>query len=144
VGSCRVGGLSPAQIAGKADGHPGLTCRQLSPPGAGGLRLAMAIWFEGQKAPLRSWIPTQQAHTARGPRRRGKTRIPTNSAWPNAVVLVPDGLPWGSVRKLKCAHRGTAPRGAATTSATTPFQNILGRPIRDQVKHVPSYPLRTC
>ena len=118
-----------AQIAGKTMATLAVLADNVA-PGAAGLRLAMAIWFEGQKAPLVVDTNPSWRSSAEGPEGWEKAEF-DDSAWPNAVVLGPDGLPWGSVRNYALTEEPPLVRAALVSNDA--FQNILGRPIRDQV-----------
>ena len=101
--------------------------------GAAGLRLAAAIWFEGRKAPL--IVDTNPGWRTSADAQPGweKPEFDDN-AWPSAIVLGPDGLPWdglGGVRNYALTEEPPLVRAALVNNDA--LQNILGRPIRDQV-----------
>ena len=98
--------------------------------GAAGLRLALAVWIEGQKAPLIIDTNPGWRTNAEGPAGWEQPGF-DDSAWPSAIVLGPDGLPWGVVNNYVLTEEPPLVRAAFVNNDT--FQNILGRPIRDQV-----------
>jgi len=101
--------------------------------GAAGLRLALAIWFEQQKAPM--VVDTDPGWRSSAEASPGWEKPEfDDGAWMNAIVLGPDGLPWaglGGVRNYVLVEEPPIVRAALVENDA--FQNILGRPIRDQV-----------
>lgn len=98
-------------------------------PGAAGLRLVMGIWFEGQKAP--TIVETNpgwrtNAEPAPGWEQPGFD----DSAWTSAILVTPHAL-WAKVRNYALTEQPPLVRAALVENDS--FQNILGRPIRDQV-----------
>ncbi|MES2573000.1 MAG: DUF1549 domain-containing protein [Verrucomicrobiota bacterium] len=99
-------------------------------PGAAGLRLALAIWFKDRKAPM--MVETGAGWTSSAQEHAGWEKPDfDDSAWPSAVVLGPEGLPWGGMRNYLLHDEPALVRAALVSNDA--FQNILGRPIRDQV-----------
>jgi hypothetical protein len=101
--------------------------------GAAGLRLALAVWFEGQRAPMIVDTNPGWRSSAGGPAGWEKPEF-NDSDWTNAVVLGPEGLPWealGGVRNFALTEQPPLVRAALVENDA--FQTILGRPIRDQV-----------
>ena len=102
-------------------------------PGAAGLRLALAVWFDGQKAPLVVDTNPGWRSSADGPAGWEQPGF-DDRAWPSAIVLGPDGLPWdpiGGVRNFVLTEEPSLVRAALVSNDA--LQNILGRPNRDQV-----------
>jgi hypothetical protein len=99
-------------------------------PGAAGLRLVMAIWFKGQKAPMIVETSPGWRSSAEGVAGWEKPGF-DDSAWQSARVLGPEGLPWGAMRNYVLNEESGIVRAAMVSNDA--FQNILGRPIRDQV-----------
>jgi len=100
-------------------------------PGAAGLRFALAIWFEGEKAPFvvssgPGWKTTAQLAPG-----WEKPEFDDRD-WPSSLVLGPEGLPWNSLRGFALRESSGGPVRAAFV-ANDPLQNALGRPERDQV-----------
>jgi hypothetical protein len=99
-------------------------------PGAAGLRLALGVWFEGQKAPMvvdtgTGWRSSAQAE------KDWETPDFDDSGWTSAVALGPEGLPWGALRGFTLTEEPPLVRAALVQNDD--LQNVLGRPIRDQV-----------
>ncbi|MDB6170730.1 MAG: beta-hexosaminidase [Chthoniobacteraceae bacterium] len=99
-------------------------------PGAAGLRLALAIWFKGQKAPMIVETSPGWRSSAEGSAGWEKPGF-DDSAWPSAQVLGPEGLPWIGMRNYLLNEEAGIVRASMVSNDA--FQNILGRPIRDQV-----------
>jgi len=99
-------------------------------PGAAGLRLALGIWFEGQKAPMVVDTGTGWRSSAEAPEHWEKADF-DDSAWTSAIALGPDGLPWAGLRGFTLTEEPPLVRAALVQN--DPLQNVLGRPIRDQV-----------
>lgn len=99
--------------------------------GAAGLRFALAIWFEGEKAPF---------VVSSGPGWKTSAQLLPewekadfdDREWPGALVLGPEGLPWGGLRGFALRESSGGPVRAAFV-ANDPLQSALGRPERDQV-----------
>ncbi|MEK0449057.1 MAG: hypothetical protein RL088_1325 [Verrucomicrobiota bacterium] len=99
-------------------------------PGAAGLRLAIAVWFEGTKTPL---------VLATGPGWRSIDKAPRgwealdldDSQWTPAITLGPEGLPWGGVNGFTLNEQSGLVRAAFVDN--DPLQAVMGRPIRDQI-----------
>ncbi len=99
-------------------------------PGASGLRLAVAVWFEGAEAPL---------IVSTGPAWRSAEVAPKgweaakfdDSKWPLAITLGPKDLPWKNVTGFTLNDHQGMVRAAFVNN--DPLQSILGRPIRDQI-----------
>jgi len=99
--------------------------------GAAGLRFALAIWFEGEKAPhVVSSGPGWKTNAQAAPDWEGPEF--DDRDWASAVVLGPEGLPWGGLRGFALRESSGGPVRAAFV-ANDPLQNALGRPERDQV-----------
>lgn len=98
--------------------------------GAAGLRLAVAVWFEGAETPL---------IVATGPAWRSSDAAPKgweaarfdDTKWPLAITLGPKDLPWKNVAGFTLNDQQGLVRAAFVNN--DPLQSILGRPIRDQI-----------
>ncbi|MHA3772608.1 DUF1549 domain-containing protein [Verrucomicrobiota bacterium sgz303538] len=117
------------QIAGKKKVTLAVVADNIA-AGAAGLRLAIAIWFEGQKAPMIVETNPGWRSSAEAPPGWEKPGF-DDSAWQSALVLGPQGLPWQVVRSYALEEQPSIVRAALVSNDS--FQNILGRPIRDQV-----------
>lgn len=97
--------------------------------GPAGLRLAMGIWLEGQTAPI-------IVETNPGWRTSAMLSVGweqpgfDDSAWPSAVLVTPHPL-WATVKNYALTEQTSLVRAALVENDS--FQNVLGRPIRDQV-----------
>jgi hypothetical protein len=121
-----------AQIAGRKSITLAVVAENTE-AGAAGLRLAMAVWFEGQRAPMIVDTNPGWRSSAEGPAGWEKPEF-DDRAWTGAIVLGPEGLPWdalGGVRNYALAEQPPLVRAALVENDA--FQTILGRPIRDQV-----------
>lgn len=98
--------------------------------GAAGLRLALAIWFDGQKAPMVIDTGTGWRTSAKVATDWEKPAF-DDSQWTSAVALGPEGLPWANVRNFTLTEEPLLVRAALVQN--DPLQNVLGRPIRDQI-----------
>jgi hypothetical protein len=99
--------------------------------GAAGLRFALAVWFEGEKAPLivssgPGWKTS--ATPAPGWEKPGFD----DHEWPSAIALGPEGLPWSGLNGFVLREASGGPVRAAFV-VNDPLQSALGRPERDQV-----------
>lgn len=99
-------------------------------PGAAGMKIALAIWFDGQKAPMVVDTGTGWRSSAKVPKDWEKPAF-DDSVWTSAIALGPDGLPWNGVRGFTLTEEPPLVRAALVQN--DPLQNILGRPIRDQI-----------
>jgi hypothetical protein len=99
-------------------------------PGAAGLRLALGIWFEGQKAPMVVETSTGWRSSARAAK-DWETPQFDDSSWTSAMALGPEGLPWGPLRGFTLVEEPPIVRAALVQNDEV--QNVLGRPIRDQI-----------
>ncbi len=97
--------------------------------GAAGLKLALAIWFDGQKAPMLVETGTGWRTSARV-FKDWETPAFDDSAWTSAIALGPDGLPWAGVRGFSLTEEPPLARAALVQNDA--LLNVLGRPIRDQ------------
>jgi len=98
--------------------------------GAAGLRLAVAIWFDGQKAPMVIDTGTGWRTSAKLATDWEKPAF-DDSAWISAVALGPEGIPWSRVRSFTLTEEPPLVRAALVQNDA--LQNVLGRPIRDQI-----------
>ena len=99
-------------------------------PGAAGLRLAVAVWFEGQKTPL--VLATGPGwRSAEKPADGWEQPAFADGEWAPVITLGPTGLPWADVRGFTLLEHGGFVRAAFVDN--DPLQNVLGRPIRDQI-----------
>lgn len=98
--------------------------------GAAGMKLALAIWFEGQKAPMVIDTGTGWRSSAKAPKDWEKPAF-DDSAWTSAIALGPEGLPWRNVRGFSLTEEPPLVRAALVQNDA--LQNVLGRPIRDQI-----------
>lgn len=117
------------QVAGKTNITLAVVADNIA-AGAAGLRLAIAIWFEGQKAPMIVETNPGWRSSAEAPSGWEKPGF-DDSTWQSALVLGPQGLPWQVVRSYALEEQPSIVRAALVSNDS--FQNILGRPIRDQV-----------
>ncbi len=97
--------------------------------GAAGLRFAMAIWFEGEPAPMvivsdAGWKSSAEEVTG------WQNPAFNDVAWTPAVVLGPQGLPWDSLKGFSLRETKEIVRAAFVVN--DPLQSALGRPERDQ------------
>ena len=98
--------------------------------GAAGLRFALAVWFEGEKAPL---------IVSSGPGWRSSAELTAgwekpdfdDRAWTSAIALGPANLPWGGLAGFTLNDQPFTVRAAFAQNDA--LQTALGRPIRDQV-----------
>ncbi len=98
--------------------------------GAAGLRFALGIWFEGEKAPMilssgPGWKSSAQ------PKPGWEKPEFDDREWGSAIVLGPGGLPWGGLAGFTLNDQPFIVRAAF--SQNDALQAALGRPIRDQV-----------
>ena len=97
-------------------------------PGAAGLRMALGIWIEGQKAPL--IIETNPGwRTSAAPADGWEKPGFDDGAWESAIALPPET--WASLREFRLTSEQLIVRAALVEN--DPLQTALGRPIRDQV-----------
>ncbi len=89
----------------------------------------MGIWFEGQKAPMIIETNPGWRTSAEGPAGWEQPGF-DDSAWASAVLATPHPL-WANVRNYALTEQPPLVRAALVENDS--FQNILGRPIRDQV-----------
>ena len=98
--------------------------------GAAGLRFALAVWFEGEKAPL---------IVSSGPGWKSSAQLAPgwekpefdDRAWTSAIALGPANLPWGGLAGFSLNDQPFTVRAAFAQNDA--LQSALGRPIRDQV-----------
>jgi hypothetical protein len=123
--------------AGDADaseavlGQTGLTIAAVADniaPGAAGLRLAVAVWFEKTKTPLvlatgPGWRSTDKAEKG------WETVEFDDSQWAPIVTLAPEG--WAALTGFTLTEQSGVVRAAYVDN--DPLQNVMGRPIRDQI-----------
>jgi hypothetical protein len=98
--------------------------------GAAGLRFALAIWFEGQRAPMvidsgPGW------RSAREVVKGWEKPDFDDHDWVSAVALGPAGLPWAAVRNFSLIEEAPLIRAALVKNDA--LQTTMGRPMRDQV-----------
>ena len=98
--------------------------------GAAGLRFALAVWFEGEKAPLivssgPGWKSSAQ------PAEGWEKPEFDDRAWTSAIALGPANLPWGGLAGFTLNDQPFTVRAAFAQNDA--LQSALGRPIRDQV-----------
>jgi hypothetical protein len=98
-------------------------------PGAAGLRMAVAVWFEESKTPLvlatgPGWQTTAKVE-------KGWEAPEFNDdAWTPAATFTA-GLPWGGVEGFTLQEQSGAVRAVFVDN--DPLQMVMGRPIRDQI-----------
>jgi hypothetical protein len=122
-----------AEVTGDVQNRSSVTIAVLADniaPGAAGLRFALAIWFEGQKAPMIVDSGPGWRSSARAEKGWEKPEF-NDDAWPSAIALSPAGLPWANVRNFSLSEETPLVRAALVQNDA--LQNTLGRPIRDQV-----------
>ena len=98
--------------------------------GAAGLLFALAVWFEGEKAPLivssgPGWKTSAEAAPG-----WEKPEF-DDRAWPSAIALGPANLPWGGLAGFALNDQPFTVRAAFAQNDA--LQTALGRPLRDQV-----------
>ena len=97
--------------------------------GAAGLRMAVGVWLEGQKAPLIVETSPGWRTSATGPAGWEKPGF-DDSAWDSAIAVTPEAL-WAQTREFRLTSEPFLVR--ASLVENDPLQSALGRPIRDQV-----------
>lgn len=99
-------------------------------PGAAGLKLAVAVWFENMKTPL--VLATGPGWRSADKAEEGWEAIAfDDSQWAPTTTLGPEGVPWGAVTGFTLNEQSGIVRAAYVDN--DPLQNVMGRPIRDQV-----------
>lgn len=114
-------GIGPVTLAVEADN---------SAIGAAGLRLAMAIWFQGEKPPMVITTGTGWRTSAKLVPDWEKAKF-DDTQWGSAIVLGPEGLPWVGMRNFSLTEEPPLVRAALVRNDA--LQSVLGRPIRDQI-----------
>ena len=97
-------------------------------PGAAGLRMAIGVWIEGQKAPLIIETNPGWRTSATAPDGWEKPGF-DDSAWNSALALPPET--WAALREFRLTSEPFLVRAALVENDA--LQSALGRPIRDQV-----------
>ena len=106
--------------------------------GPAGLRLAIAVWFVNEKAPLIVLSNANWLTSAEAPAGWEQSKF-DDSKWAKPAVLGADVPPWGLINNFVLVESQTSQPGQpdplvrAALVENDAFQNILGRPIRDQV-----------
>ena len=100
--------------------------------GSAGLRLTLVVWFVSKREPQVVNSDAEWRSSAEAPEGWEKPAF-NDAQWPKAVVLGPGGLPWGKVRDFVITEPKADQIIRASMVKNDSFQNILGRPMRDQV-----------
>jgi len=100
--------------------------------GPAGLRLALAVWLVGQQAPFIVQSDDNWLSSAEAPDGWEKPEFDA-SQWVKPAVLGTNAPPWKTLRDFELAEPKADQIVRASMVKNDSFQNILGRPMRDQV-----------